>query len=144
MKKATCLLLLTMFTGFVYAQSSANLSINISNIKLDGSTIYVGLYDNVSSFKSKSGAVDSVILIPDSNSIDVLLKNIPLGNYAVAVFQDINNNNRLDIREFKIPIEPIGISNYSATSSHLSPTFRKSQFCLKGDTLVIVSLISRE
>lgn len=144
MKRATCLLLLTMFTGSVYTQSTANLSINISNIELDGSSIFVGIYDNEANFKLKSGAVDSVILIPDSNSIDVLLKNIPLGNYAVAVFQDINNNNRLDNREFKIPIEPIGISNYSTTSSRLPPIFRKSQFCFKKDTLVFISLISRK
>jgi len=143
-KKILLLISLIMVVAFVYGQNTATLTISISNIELNGSKIFVGLYDNKNDFKLKSGAVDSVILIPDSENIEVSLKNIPSGRYAVAVFQDINSNNKLDMREFKIPIEPIGISNYSVNNSFLLPIFNKAQFSVERDTLVFISLISRK
>ncbi len=130
-----------IFASFIFGQNTANLTISISNIELDSSKIFIGLYDNEADFKLKSGAVDSIILIPDKETIEVSLKNIPFGNYAVAVFQDINNNNKLDKRGFKIPIEPVGISNYASSKSSLPPTFKKAQFNLSEDTLIFIPLM---
>ena len=127
--------------GFIVGQNTANLTINISNIELNSSKIFVGLYDNEPDFKLKSGAVDSIVLIPEKETIEVLMQDIPNGNYAVAVFQDLNNNRKLDSREFKIPIEPVGISNYTSNKLSLPPIFKKAKFSIKGDTLVFISLI---
>ena len=129
-----------MFVSFIFGQNTANVTVNISNIDLSGGKVFIGLYNNEATFKLKSGAVDSIIFIPDKEITRVVFSNIPIGNYAVAAFQDINNNNKLDSREFKIPKEPVGISNYPINKSKLPPIFKKAQFIIITDTLVFVTL----
>ncbi|MFK5856086.1 MAG: DUF2141 domain-containing protein [Bacteroidota bacterium] len=131
--------LLVAHLGF--SQITANLTVSISNIEVDGTKIYAGLYANINDFKKKSNAIDSVIMIPKTKTVEVLFKNVPGGYYAFAVFQDLNSNGKLDTKEFGIPIEPVGISNYSSTKITLPPTFKKAKFYLSGDTLISVLLL---
>jgi len=144
MKKIIFLIPILLLTGFISGQNTATLSISISNIELNHSKIFVGLYDNETDFKLKSSAVDSIIIIPNLENIQVSLKNITIGIYAVAVFQDLNNNGKLDSRELKIPIEPVGISNHALRKLSLPPTFKKAQFNLKKDTLIFISLMKNK
>ncbi len=130
-----------MFAGLIFGQNIANINVSISNINLNGSKVFIGLYNNDSSFKLKSGAVDSLIFVSDAETADVSFNNIPFGSYAIALFQDINNNGVLDSKKFNIPLEPFGISNYPINKSKLPPTFKKAKFSLSGDTLLSIPLI---
>ena len=130
-----------IFAGIIFGQNNANINVSISNIELNGTLVFVGLYDNDSSFKIKSGVVDSLIFVPDSETVEVPFNSIPFGNYAIAIFQDINNNGILDRKKFNIPLEPVGISNYPINKSKLPPTFKKAKFSLSGDTLISIPLM---
>ncbi len=141
MYRISFLILMLLFAVFIFGQPTAIITVSVSNIELNGSRIFVGLYDNESSFKLKSGAVDSVIIVPKEENLEVSLKNIFWGNYAVAVFQDINNNGVLDSKTLNIPVEPVGISNYPANGSATPPSFKKAQFQLRGDTLISIPLV---
>ncbi len=137
------LIVLLLFTGaYIFAQKTANITVNILNIETTNSKLYIGLYNSEKSFKLRLGALDSVIAIPNSNSFNTVLRNIPYGNYAIAVFQDINKNNKLDTKKFKIPTEPVGISNYNANKITVPPTFKKASFYLSSDTIISIRLIS--
>ena len=133
-----------MFAGLIFGQNIANINVSISNIDLNGSKVFIGLYNNDSSFKLKSGAVDSLIFVPDAETADVSFNNIPFGTYAIAVFQDINSNGILDSKKFNIPEEPFGISNYPINKSKLPPTFKKAKFILSGDFLISIPLIFKD
>ncbi len=143
MRKLFFIILLFQITGFVFGQNIANLTVSISNITLTDGKIYVGVYDNEVSFKQKSGAVDSLIIIPTNETTKVQFNNIPTGDYAIAVFQDLNKNGKIDLGKFKIPTEPVGISNYSIGKSKLPPTFKKAQFTFCGDTLIFIPLTQK-
>ncbi len=47
------------------------------------------------------------------SSVETILeiKDLPPGEYAVIVFQDLNGNNELDKSFLGIPTEPVGASN---------------------------------
>lgn len=135
---------LVITTNITIGQNTASIEVNILNIELNNSKIFVGLYDNDISFKQKINAVDSAKINPEKETVKITFTNIPLGNYAIAVFHDVNNNGKLDYRKFNIPLEPIGISNYPPTKSSLPPTFKKAQFRLNGDTLITIPLISEK
>ena len=113
----------------------------MSDVEINNSELHIGLYDNEYNFKHKSGAIDSIILIPTTSIVKLLFKDVPIGNYAIATFQDLNNNGKLDVKKFKIPTEPIGISNYPIGNSKLPPTFNKAKFKITGDTLIIIPLV---
>jgi uncharacterized protein (DUF2141 family) len=40
-----------------------------------------------------------------------IFTQVPPGTYAIAVFQDINGNRRLDRTPLGLPLEPYGFSN---------------------------------
>lgn len=123
-----------------FAQNLSTITIRVSNIEVNGSKIFVALYDNEDSFNKKLGTVDSLRIIPKTKTTEVKFKNIKPGNYAVAVFQDINNNGILDINRIKIPQEPIGISNYTTGKILGRPKFKNAQFHVSKDTAIIIPL----
>ena len=133
-----------MITGFVFGQNTANLTVSIVNTEVTNSKLFVGLYDNEASFKQKLSAIDSIMIIPKTEICEVIFQNIPMGNYAVAVFQDMNNNGKIDLGKLKIPTEPVGISNYSVRKSKLPPTFKKAKFTFCGDTLIFIPLTQKD
>lgn len=142
--RITFIMPMLLFAGFIFGQNTATITVNISNIEMDGSRVFVGLYDDETCFKLKSSAVDSVIVIPKAETVEVPLNDIPFGSYAIAVFQDMNNNGKLDSRGFNIPKEPVGISNYTVERTSLPPMFKKAQFRLGADTVIMIPLISRK
>ncbi|MDT8413776.1 MAG: DUF2141 domain-containing protein [Flavobacteriaceae bacterium] len=50
------------------------------------------------------------ILNPENNTVEVKL-DLPSGNYCFSVYQDINQNQKLDRNFIGIPKEPIAFSN---------------------------------
>jgi 4,4'-diapolycopenoate synthase len=58
--------------------------------------------------------------------------DLPLGTYAVTVYEDLNNNHKLDHNLLGIPREPVGVSN-NPTTHFGPPHFDESSFHL-GDT----------
>ena len=144
MKKCIFIILLLIFSNIVFAQEHSNVSVSITNISSFNSKLYVALYNNNDSFKLKSSAVDSIILIPGKSICNVEFKNIKNGTYAIAIFQDINNNGKLDTKKFKIPIEPVGISNYDENGIKLPPTFKKAKFNVEGNLSLTISIFSKK
>lgn len=125
-------------------QSLHTLSIEVSNIQNTETRIFLGLYDTEASFKTKSMAIDSVVFIPKTNVSDIFINNIPDGEYAIAIFQDINNNGKLDMGILKIPKEPIGISNFGEKNKVGIPTFNKAKIKINGDTTISIPLIFKK
>lgn len=96
MKKIHILILVLLSAYIMHGQNLSTITIRVSNIELNGSKVFIALYDNEKNFNQKLGTVDSVKIIPETESFNVTFKNIPSGTYAVAVFQDLNNNDILD------------------------------------------------
>ncbi|UYZ62523.1 DUF2141 domain-containing protein [Hymenobacter weizhouensis] len=89
------------------SQQSA-LRIEIVNIQKNKGKVIVAIY------KDKSGWLQNpyktMIITADENSKTASF-NVPYGKYAVSIFQDINNNDKLDQNFLGIPKEPIGFGN---------------------------------
>ncbi len=127
-----------------YCQPKHTIEVMVTNIVDIQGTIYLGLYDNSDSFKNKTMAIDSVIITPNSDKIKIKLENVESGEYAIAIYQDINNNGKLDTGKLKIPQEPVGISNHSNLKRIGIPTYDKAKIKINGDTTVSIPLISKK
>lgn len=84
------------------------LVIEISNVKQNSGNIVVEIYQD------KSGWLKSpfrkITLSADENSKTATLA-VPPGKYAVSIYQDVNENGKLDQNFLGIPKEPIGFGN---------------------------------
>jgi len=110
--------------------TAEGVTITVNNVSESGK-IYVAL-QNESIFgaaKATYGmAVDSNLTA--GGSVDVVLKDVAAGDYAVAVFQDTNGNGQLDLGSNGVPGEPWALSNGAGTSG--APSFSKAKMSFDG------------
>ncbi len=77
-------------------------------------------------------------VVPDiGQRVEVTFKGFAMGVYAVAAFQDLNGNGKLDRSLLGWPTEPVGASN-GATRIVGPPKFEDVAFALKQATQTIL------
>ena len=127
MKKITLSLLL--ISSLSYA---TNIEINISNIKPIVGKLSIALdtkdtydkddkSDSVFSFRKKASSANDKIIIHDVN----------LGTYALSIFHDADNDNKLGTNFFGLPNEGYGFSN-NVIGNFGKPTFKETSFIVNG------------
>lgn len=144
MKQLLVILSFLLIIISVKGQSYTTVKVEITQIVDIDSPLYIAIYDDPSTFKSKSNAVDSAMIIPNTSTARYVFSNLMEGEYAVAVFQDINGNGILDTGKLRIPKEPFGISNINNQGKKGIPTFDKAKIKINGDTTVSIPLISKK
>ena len=93
-----------------HSAAAADLDVNISNLIAHKGTLMVGLYSNQDDY-DKNVARYGRGLAVDGKAMRVTFTDLPAGTYAVKIFQDVNDNGQLDMRDGGIPTEPFGFSN---------------------------------
>jgi len=85
--------------------------VEINGVTVNGGLVYVTVYSNENDYKNGT-ALASFILEPTNTTLTYFI-DLPEGEYAVSVFQDSNNDGKLNTGLFGIPAEPAGITNYN-------------------------------
>ncbi|TXE17077.1 DUF2141 domain-containing protein [Psychroserpens burtonensis] len=103
--------ILFLFSQLLNAQtvSGYDIIVKINNLESNQGKVYVEIYDSQEAFLNK-GLKSTVVKITEK-SCDVTFKNIPKGIYAISMFHDKNDNNKMDTNFLGIPIEDYGCSN---------------------------------
>ena len=111
--------------------------VTISGMKSDKGDVYIALYNSEKDFLNKEfkGAIVQVTNLKAT----AFFKNIKKGTYAISVFHDANDNQKLDTKIFGIPNEPIGTSN-NATGFMGPPKFKKAKFIV-ADNITIPIIV---
>ncbi|MBP1672752.1 MAG: hypothetical protein H6Q25_567 [Bacteroidetes bacterium] len=137
MKKIRILILFLILTTGLQAQTY-KLNLEISDISKGSGTIVIAVFNNQQSFKNeKNPYLKQFIPIKQIGKLVIELL-LPPGNYAIAVFQDLNKNSRLDFNFLGIPTEPYGFSNNPSPLS--IPEFRVVKIQIKGDQKILIRL----
>ena len=71
----------------------------------------------------------------------IILENIPLGDYAIAIYQDQNMNGSMDETEAKIPKEPFGFSN-NPKGKRGPANFQDAVFSFQGKDSISIELVN--
>ena len=128
-----------VFYNFLFS-STTNLAVKIDNIQSNSGYIYISLYSTDEGFPSDISHAEKVLKVKAKKGfLTVNFKDIPIGNYAVSVFQDINSNKKLDTSFMGIPKEPIGVSN-NIKGFMGPPSFNDCKFLVKSSTKIIINL----
>jgi len=116
MKYLATLALLLATSAPAVAQTPAgapNLRVIATNVKSDQGTLYVWVYDRKDDWLSDRVRTQKPLKVAgnrtgDRMTVDLLL---PDGEYALSVFQDVNDDGKLERNFIGIPKEPAGLSN---------------------------------
>ncbi len=97
-----------ILAGSALCASAATLYVEASAVQIGGGNVFAGLCiggleENSCRFGMTSPA--------SANAVRFTFSDVPPGTYAVAVFQDMNGNGRLDRTPLGLPLEPYGFSN---------------------------------
>lgn len=135
--------LLLPFTTFSnQADKTVSLTINVENLRNSKGIVQFALYNKDGSipdenFKKSYKIVKGKII--EGSSV-ITFKDIPIGNYAVNIFHDENNNGEID-KGFIFPTEGIGFSNFETIGFSNKPSFKKASFNLSTDKVMSVKII---
>lgn len=113
------------------------LKIRVQDIESNEGRIMIAVYNTKETFLKKAFTVMDIRT--DSISVRPAFLNLPKGLYAISLFQDANNNGKLDTGTFGIPTEKYGFSN-NAEAFMGPPSFKSSSFILDKDTTITINL----
>ena len=126
-----------IFSAAVSAAENPNLQVIATNVQSDEGQVIVRVYDKADdwlsdryrTFKSVTVAGNR---IGDSVTVELLL---PPGDYALSVFQDIDDDTKLKSNFIGIPKEPAALSN-NARPKFGPPKYKDAVFTIGSEPVV--------
>jgi len=129
---ATCLGTLAGFS-----QKNCELVVRVENIETIKGSLMIAVYDHADRFLSKEVVGDGKPIT--SQSMEFSFKGLGKGVYAVSIYQDENDNGKLDSNFMGIPSEPYAFSN-NAKGMFGPPSFEDCKFEVNpGNKHIIIS-----
>lgn len=118
-------LVFSLSTGFI-AETKGVLKITLSNITNSGK-INVAIYKESENFPDDKAIVAGQTGECKTGICTFQFQDLTYGEYAIAIYQDVNANGKLDTGTFGIPTEPFAFSN-NFKPKWGGPTFDKCKF----------------
>lgn len=128
-KKMIKTMLLTMTLAMFGLTSNAQngekvrLTLKVLNVNNPTATIHVGFYKRENEFPTQQMHAFAKEFVPgQTGEVLVIWDNIPEGEYALAIYQDIDNSGKMKSNIFGYPKEPF------AFSQNFRPKMSKPKF----------------
>ena len=126
---------------FAVAQHTAMVTVIVDSIVQPTGKIELAVFNSNENFKNSVPFKTSIKNVRGTQAKASF--TLPVYNwYAIALFQDLNDNDSLDTRgSMKIPTEPFGFSN-NKKGTFGPPGFDQVKFMIITDTTISIHLIS--
>lgn len=135
--KILIILLMLGLQGFSQLLSAQNLTIEVRGIDKIKGRLCVGIYNSAETFMKEPLAGFQVEV--KGKVVSIPCKGLPVGTYAIALFQDENGNETLDTGEYGIPLERYGFSNDPEIVME-APSYEKCSFRFDADMKLVINL----
>jgi uncharacterized protein (DUF2141 family) len=122
-----------------HASTRGELMVHISGIRVCQGTLMLAVYDKADGFLQAGAAVLTARIPLASAPCEPVVSqrlSLPYGRYALAVYQDANDNGELDSNWLGRPIEFWGVSNRIRPIMR-APRFAESAFDFSPDRVEI-------
>ena len=95
----------------IFANETVSVTLEITGININLGNIHVRIYSNDRDYRND---IPFLVIILESTVTRIIHSfEIQEGEYLFALFQDTNNNGKLDTNFLGFPREPVGLSNYT-------------------------------
>lgn len=122
-------------------EGELSLIVNVDGIRCCEGVMRLAVYNDSAYWMSTTDMVRGRLGFVAGESQTFEIHGLPTGTYAVAVFQDINNDNKLNRWLGFLPKEPYGFSNN--VGKYGPASFKKASFDLNEDKTISIKLNSR-
>lgn len=108
-----------------FGSAAADLTVRIEDVKSAQGNIMVAVYDAADSFLKRPARTARIAA--SAGAVDLLIKDLPAGDYGIALFHDANGNGKMDSNPMGIPSEDHAFSN-NARGYMGPPKFEQVKF----------------
>jgi len=129
------LFLSVLFWG-TFSAVPAKLNVVVKDVKVGKGSVVLEVYDSEKNFLKNPVARQTVKA--GSQALEFSF-DLAEGNYAIAIYQDVNDNKKLDKGWFGIPTEPYGLSN-NFRPKFSAPSFNDCKFKIAQQTTTTILL----
>jgi len=132
------LVLLSLACQSVMAQDLTGiLMVEIAGLKDATGNVYIAVYNSDSTWLSDKTVLSKKVAIAEALDGDLVRTELqlPLGEYALSVFYDKNNDGKLNTNFIGMPKEPIAMSN-NAVAKMGPPRYADAVFSLGAEPLI--------
>lgn len=112
-----------------FAAQAGELKLVINSSGLSGKNLFVAVHSIAADFPMKDDKAIKGAVIATGDRTELSIPNIAMGEYAVAVFADVNGNGKLDSNFIGMPKEPVAVSR-DAKGRFGPPKFADAAFKL--------------
>lgn len=106
---------------------AADLTIRVDDVKAAGGTLMVAVFNSEGTFLKAPAKGSGAPAM--QNGTTIVIKDLPEGDYAFAVYHDANSNGKMDKNLLGIPTEDYAFSN-NAMGKMGPPSFASAKFAL--------------
>lgn len=124
--------------GLAPASLAADLTVNVKQIEKIQGHLMVAVYHGESAYDSGEPAQASRVKV-EGEEHAIVFSDLPDGEYAVKLYHDDNDNNKLDSNMFGIPKEGYGFSNNGGRFG--PPAYSEARFDVKEKTEISIDLM---
>lgn len=129
-----------MVPSVIGALNKSALNIKLDGLKNQRGQVCLSLFASSKGFPdSKNGAVEAKCVKITNTAMLITFNNLKVGNYAVALFHDVNGDGKLNRNALGIPTEEFGFSQNPAIITGL-PKFSDSAVLVAGSTNIQIQL----
>ncbi|MBK6731415.1 MAG: DUF2141 domain-containing protein [Bacteroidetes bacterium] len=132
------LLLLTSFSLHSFGQTG-DINVTVTNLKNTDGYIFIGLFNKADDFPIDGKQYRKDYVKVSSKTFTYTFKNIPAGDYAIAVYHDENADHKCNRNMMGIPTERYGFSN-NIKPVLSAPSFSKVKFNLVSSVDISIRL----
>src|SRR6185312_5695260 len=124
------------------AESSGGytLKVSVTNVNQEGGNIGVLVFNSDKGWpEDRTAALKDIIVPAHPGTVVVAIPNLPVGDYAVAVLHDVNQNHKMDRNWMGKPKEQWAMSN-NPHALIKAPSYPTAKFHLGRDQTIEVTL----
>ena len=132
-------LLLITFILLFSGVKTHKLSIHISGISKIKGSLFIAVFRSTDDFPVFGKQFKGIVKEVEGKSQNYTFDDLPEGDYAVAIYQDLNRNKILDKNLLGIPTEIYGFSN-NARRAFSAPSFQEAKIKLNNDLHLAIFL----
>jgi uncharacterized protein (DUF2141 family) len=130
-------ILLFLLPAMVLAQNQ--IAIDVMDVPSSEGKISVAVYNSKEGFLKFDKVFKCDSIVAQKGTTRIAIKDLPEGEYALAIFHDENGNDKLDTNWLGIPKEKVAFSN-AKMKTFGPPPFKDCVFKVEKDTKITVSL----
>ena len=128
---------IALFPALLSAQN--DLQIDVQGVESSDGVIQVAVYTHKAAFLRTEGVYRTDSIPAKKGTTRIMLRDLPAGEYALAIFHDRNANRHLDTNWMGIPKEPLGFSK-SRMKTFGPPSFEECRVQLSSDMALAITL----